>query len=170
MSEEKTVQIKIAKDKLIVSTIALLGFIFIFLDWIKVKTGNSSVSAGFFDGKWFNIQFFYGMAKVFVIIAIIAFIVYVVSCFIDLKKIIPSLKNIDLNKWIPLSYFGVYALAIVCAFLGGLIAGESESYFGITMSINYLPAIGWYLGLITTASGLILTLKPDLLKKIKITK
>ena len=105
----------------------VVSFILLFLKWwgIKVGVGGFSYSMHFsiFSSVAFDASALIGIAKIFGIIAIVAFVCYVISYFININKLVPALK-MDIEKIARLVYIVCYGLALVFCFIGNLTLSE----------------------------------------------
>lgn len=166
--------IEIRKDKLIGLGIALLSFIFLFVKMISVKAEmesfniSQSESTNIFGKGMFDTSFFYGFAKIFAILAIIVFIVYVAISITNVKDLIPQIK-FDLDKIVPIAYFGLICGIVLFVLIGGFTAGgeEMDMLKAFGADVSFRPAIAWYFELIFGACGMIYTLCPSVVDKIK---
>lgn len=148
---------------LIVMGVALLTFIFTFVDWYKATISaygySQSTSVGAMEDGIGDVNFLFGLAKFLVIVNIFVFVLYLVAKFVDLGKFVPGLAKVDLGKLLQLAYFGISALALVCGLIACFVGDEYDL-------LKYGPAIGWIFSLIFTAAGLVFTVKSDILDKI----
>ncbi len=130
--------------------VALLCFIFGFLPLISSKYGGS---AGLFSGgSAFDVNVLLGFGKIFMIIQIILFFVYLASQFVDFNKFL----NIPfkVSEKMPIIYFACFGVALLFTFIGALI-GVSGFHFS--------PAVCWYFAVVFCICGFVLVFKPDLL-------
>lgn len=155
MAEKKTN--KIDTKKIVSICIAALAFIFIFISWFKISIMGYSEGFNILHSDMFDVSALMGIAKILAIVCIILFVAYVSNFFVDLKKLIPGLEKIDLDKYLPLGYYGLYAAALIFTLIGTFTC-ESSKYVH--------PAFGWYFALIIVACGLIIIFKPDFFEKV----
>ncbi|MBQ6552366.1 MAG: zinc-ribbon domain-containing protein [Clostridia bacterium] len=140
---------------LIVMGWTLLVFIFGFLplfgysyDYGFGYSGSESFSI--LHSHMFDANVLLGFAKIFMIISIIIFVVYIVSQFIDFNQLLKIPFNVAEKS--TLAYYCVYAVSMLFTLIGAII----ESGFH--------PAACWYIATILCAAGFFLILKPDLVK------
>lgn len=128
--------------------VAALCFIFGFLPLI-----SAGISVGLFYSEYgfgmFDINALLGIAKIFLIIQIVVFAVYLISQFIDINKYINL--PFKLSEKMPLIYFCIYGLTMILALIGCIIQK------GVS------PAVCWYFAVVFCACGFVLALKPNLL-------
>ncbi len=86
----------------------------------------------------FNGSVWFGFAKIFGIIAIVAFAVYFISYFINIKKLVPAIP-FDLEKTSLICYLVCFALAIVFAFIAVL------AMRGISFTAGYFITLVFFL-------------------------
>lgn len=156
MTKKKNSQIQIAlkKDKLIDVCVSIISFVFLFLNWLKISFFGYTNYFSIFQKDMFDFSTFLGLSKIFAIITIITFIIYLISCFVDLKSLIPTLENVDVDKYSAFLYFGTYAVTLVFS-LFGIITTE---YMGISAV--------WFFASLFCTFGFILLFKPDFVNKI----
>lgn len=131
---------------------ALLCFIFGFLPMIHVKGYGGW---GLFEGNPFDLNVLAGFAKIFMIIQIILFVIYLISQFVDFNKLLNLPFNV--TEKAPIIYFCCYAAALLFSFIGGLVGGYG---------MHYAPAVCWYFAVVFCICGFIVILKPDLVKNV----
>ncbi len=149
---EKNVQVSVSMPStatLVKLGVALVAFIFTFISWWSIKVYGFGTSYSILKSGVFDVNFFLGLAKIFAIIDIILFVVYVASQFIDFNKFIKLPFNV--KELSGKAYYAVYVAALVLCLLGIII----EKYVGI--------GFGWFFGLILAGAGLVLEVKPDIL-------
>lgn len=143
--------------------VAVLAIIGAILPWLKVSVslfGYSYSETGTIfkgDGAMFTI------AKIVVVIAIIAAILTIVNMFVDLKKTIKPLEKLDVAKLAPIVTYGLFTAALVFALIG-IFTAESYSFGGYTIGWGFIVEA------IIVAAGLVLAIKPSLLDKVIKTK
>lgn len=146
--------------------VTLLTFILHFISWYSASVsyeslyGSYSSSSSFsaYEGGIGDLSFFFGFAKFLLIVNIIVFVLYLVFKVVDIRKFVPAIP-FDVAKLLQLAFFGILALCLIFGLIGCLVAGES--YFGT--EVSYSPSVGWYLTLVLTALGVVLSVKPNLL-------
>jgi len=149
---EKNVQVSIKMPStatLVKLGVALIAFIFTFISWWSLSfMGYSGGSYSILKDGMFDANFFLGFAKVFAIIDIVLFVIYIAAQFIDFNKLIKLPFNVkELSGKV---YYAVYIAALVFCLIGILI----ESFVGI--------GFGWFIGFVFAALGLVLEVKPDI--------
>lgn len=153
--------------RVIVLGLAVLVFIFAFCHWYSLSETSDGYtlscefgpysrpeSDSYYDpledlGGWMI------AGKVFLIIDLVVFVVYMASNFIDLGAYIPGVSGKLINDIAQKAYFGIMAIALFCELLGDLSC-ELTEYIHMTS--------GWYLTLIFTIAGLVNAFNPGLLK------
>lgn len=173
MAEEKgkevnlSINLNFSAKKLAKIGVLVFTFIFTFIKWVKASASYLGVTeserrAIFSVG--FDETLFWGFAKILAIISIVLFVICLAGYFLDYKKLIPQLKNVkfDVTQYLDLGYYAVVLVALFFTFIGRFTA-ETVSYFGITG--GYHLGFGWYITLVLTLVGIVLSLKPELVKQ-----
>ncbi len=141
--------------KLLEMFFALMCFIFGFLPTIHVSVFGYGDSGSIFSAG-FSFNALTGIAMILLIFQILAFLLYLVSQFVDLNKYLNLPFNV--KEKMPVIYFGLYAAVMLFTFIGALI-GPGE---GISGS----PAVCWYFAVVFCICGFVLVFKPDILDSI----
>ena len=141
--------------KLLTMFFALMSFIFGFLPLVHVSYGGYGDSGSIFSCG-FSFNALTGIAMILLIFQIVAFLLYIVSQFVDFNKYL----NLPFNasEKMPVVYFGLYAAVLLFTFIGSLVGPG----YGISGS----PAVCWYFAVVFCACGFVLVFKPDLLDSI----
>jgi len=154
-------------SKIIVLGIAILTFIFQFINWFtaSVSVWGYSSSQGFspYDGSLGDASGMFTFVKLILIIDIVVFIAYIATQLVDIKKFVPALNNLslDIAKLSSLAFYGLMLVALIFGLIGTFTV-ETGSGFGASASFSV--GFGWFLSLIFTAIGLVNVLKPNILK------
>ncbi len=158
--------------QLISIALSVLVLIFSFLPTVAYKISYGGESQGesyglfteeigsIIDSADNHMPFFLVMARIFCIIGIVAFVLYVASLIIDFATLVPALPAY-LNKIIAIAYSAVMILFIICLFIGSLY---SETSLGA--KVAFFPAVCWYFELIFIALNSVIIFVPDVFKKI----
>lgn len=153
--------------KVIVLGLAVLVFLFAFCHWYNINVNmygyKFSESFGPYSGLTFmgekaSLSEFSGwfiVAKVFLIIDLIVFVIYMATNFVNIEAFIPTLSGKMVNDLAHKAYFVIMAIALFCALIGDF-ATENSEYFHMEG--------GWYLTVIFTVLGCVNAFKPQLLK------
>lgn len=140
--------------KLILLAWTTLVFIFGFLPLFGYSYSgfgySASESFSILHSHMFDANVLLGFAKIFMIIDIIIFVVYVVSQFIDFNQFLKLPFNVAEKS--PLIYYCVYAVSMLFTLIGSIIEE------------GFHPAACWYIAVVLCACGFFLILKPDLVK------
>ena len=140
--------------KLIVMAWTLRTFIFGFLPLFGYSYSyfgySSSESFSILHSHMFDANVLLGFAKIFMIIDIIIFVVYLVSQFIDFNQLLKIPFNVAEKS--VLAYYCVYAASLLFTLIGSIIEE------------GFHPAACWYIALVLCAGGFFLILKPDIVK------
>ena len=116
--DKVNLNVEVPKDKNIINNVIALFVTFIMFNvkWIKYKIEffgyESSTSITVLHSDMFDLSFMFGLAKICAIFAILLFFVNIVNTFIKLDEHIPSLKKYNLDKYLPLSYYGLYLVSL----------------------------------------------------------
>ena len=153
--------VEVPKDKNIINNVIALFVTFIMFNvkWIKYKIEffgyESSTSITVLHTDMFDLSFMFGLAKICAIFAILLFFVNIVNTFIKLDEHIPSLKKYNLDKYLPLSYYGLYLVSLFLTLIGVLFT--KYSYF----------TLGYIITVIIYIVAMYVTFKEDLNKNEK---
>lgn len=153
--------VEVPKDKNIINNVIALFVTFIMFNvkWIKYKIEffgyESSTSITVLHSDMFDLSFMFGLAKICAIFAILLFFVNIVNTFIKLEEHIPSLKKYNLDKYLPLSYYGLYLVSLFLTLIGVLFT--KYSYF----------TLGYIITVIIYIVAMYVTFKGDLNKNEK---
>lgn len=153
--------VEVPKDKNIINNVIALFVTFIMFNvkWIKYKIEffgyESSTSITVLHTDMFDLSFMFGLAKIFAIFAILLFFVNIVNTFIKLDEHIPSLKKYNLDKYLPLGYYGLYLASLFLTLIGVLFT--KYSYF----------TLGYIITVIIYIVAMYVTFKGDLNKNEK---
>ena len=141
--------------------VAILCFIFGFLPLIHFKFSEYASKYipsdfGFFysfkDNKLvvgFDINTWLGIAKIFLIIQIVVFGIYLISQVIDFNKYLNL--PFRLSRVMPPLYFVIYGITMLLTLIGCIIEKPLS------------PAVCWYFAIVFCLCGFVLACKPDLL-------
>ena len=159
--DKVNLNVEVPKDKNIINNVIALFVTFIMFNvkWIKYKIEffgyESSTSITVLHSDMFDLSFMFGLAKICVIFAILLFFVNIVNTFIKLDEHIPSLKKYNLDKYLPLSYYGLYLVSLFLTLIGVLFT--KYSYF----------TLGYIITVIIYIIAMYVTFKEDLNKNEK---
>lgn len=133
--------VEVPKDKNIINNVIALFVTFIMFNvkWIKYKIEffgyESSTSITVLHTDMFDLSFMFGLAKICAIFAILLFFVNIVNTFIKLEEHIPSLKKYNLDKYLPLSYYGLYLVSLFLTLIGVLFTKYSYFTLGYIITV-----------------------------------
>ena len=153
--------VEVPKDKNIINNVIALFVTFIMFNvkWIKYKIEffgyESSTSITVLHTDMFDLSFMFGLAKICAIFAILLFFVNIVNTFIKLDEHIPGLKKYNLDKYLPLGYYGLYLASLFLTLIGVLFT--KYSYF----------TLGYIITVIIYIVAMYVTFKGDLNKNEK---
>ena len=159
--DKVNLNVEVPKDKNIINNVIALFVTFIMFNvkWIKYKIEffgyESSTSITVLHSDMFDLSFMFGLAKICAIFAILLFFVNIVNTFIKLDEHIPSLKKYKLDKYLPLSYYGLYLVSLFLTLIGVLFT--KYSYF----------TLGYIITVIIYIIAMYVTFKEDLNKNEK---
>ena len=159
--DKVNLNVEVPKDKNIINNVISLFVTFIMFNvkWIKYKIEffgyESSTSITVLHSDMFNLSFMFGLAKICAIFAILLFFVNIVNTFIKLDEHISSLKKYKLDKYLPLSYYGLYLVSLFLTLIGVLFT--KYSYF----------TLGYIITVIIYIIAMYVTFKEDLNKNEK---
>ena len=159
--DKVNLNVEVPKDKNILNNVIALFVTFIMFNvkWIKYKIEffgyESSTSITILHTDMFDLSFMFGLAKICAIFAILLFFVNIVNTFIKLDEHIPSLKKYNLDKYLPLSYYGLYLVSLFLTLIGVLFT--KYSYF----------TLGYIITVIIYIVAMYVTFKEDLNKNEK---
>lgn len=159
--DKVNLNVEVPKDKNIINNVIALFVTFIMFNvkWIKYKIEffgyESSTSITVLHSDMFDLSFMFGLAKICAIFAILLFFVNIVNTFIKLDEHIPSLKKYNLDKYLPLSYYGLYLVSLFLTLIGVLFT--KYSYF----------TLGYIITVIIYIIAMYVTFKEDLNKNEK---
>ena len=159
--DKVNLNVEVPKDKNIINNVIALFVTFIMFNvkWIKYKIEffgyESSTSITVLHSDMFDFSFMFGLAKLCAIFAILLFFVNIVNTFIKLDEHIPSLKKYNLDKYLPLSYYGLYLVSLFLTLIGVLFT--KYSYF----------TLGYIITVIIYIIAMYVTFKEDLNKNEK---
>lgn len=159
--DKVNLNVEVPKDKNIINNVIALfvSFIMFNVKWIKYKIEffgyESSTSITVLHSDMFDLSFMFGLAKICAIFAILLFFVNIVNTFIKLDEHIPSLKKYNLDKYLPLSYYGLYLVSLFLTLIGVLFT--KYSYF----------TLGYIITVIIYIIAMYVTFKEDLNKNEK---
>lgn len=159
--DKVNLNVEVPKDKNIINNVIALFVTFIMFNvkWIKYKIEffgyESSTSITVLHSDMFDLSFMFGLAKICAIFAILLFFVNIVNTFIKLEEHIPSLKKYNLDKYLPLSYYGLYLVSLFLTLIGVLFT--KYSYF----------TLGYIITVIIYIIAMYVTFKEDLNKNEK---
>ena len=159
--EKVNLTVEVPKDKNVINNIIALFVTFIMFNvkWIKYKIEffgyESSTSITVLHTDMFDLSFMFGLAKICAIFAILLFFVNIVNTFIKLEEHIPSLKKYNLDKYLPLGYYGLYLVSLFFTLIGVLFT--KYSYF----------TLGYIITVIIYIVAMYVTFKGDLKKNEK---
>lgn len=159
--DKVNLNVEVPKDKNIINNVIALFVTFIMFNvkWIKYKIEffgyESSTSIIVLHSDMFDLSFMFGLAKICAIFAILLFFVNIVNTFIKLDEHIPSLKKYNLDKYLPLSYYGLYLVSLFLTLIGVLFT--KYSYF----------TLGYIITVIIYIIAMYVTFKEDLNKNEK---
>ena len=146
--DKVNLNVEVPKDKNIINNVIALFVTFIMFNvkWIKYKIEffgyESSTSITVLHSDMFDLSFMFGLAKICAIFAILLFFVNIVNTFIKLDEHIPSLKKYNLDKYLPLSYYGLYLVSLFLTLIGVLFTKYSYFTLGYIITvINYIIAM-----------------------------
>lgn len=128
----------------------VLSFIFMFLNWgsysVKSYGMKLTVNANIFEASGmgmkastFDIHTCLGIANIFGIIVIVAFVVYLVGKLLNIGGLVPALANFDFEKCGKIVYLLCYALAIILGFIGVIASG------GLKLTVGFFVALVFYI-------------------------
>ena len=133
--------VEVPKDKNIINNVIALFVTFIMFNvkWIKYKIEffgyESSTSITVLHSDMFDLSFMFGLAKICAIFAILLFFVNIVNTFIKLDEHIPSLEKYNLDKYLPLSYYGLYLVSLFLTLIGVLFTKYSYFTLGYIITV-----------------------------------
>ena len=159
--DKVNLNVEVPKDKNIINNVIALFVTFIMFNvkWIKYKIEffgyESSTSITVLHTDMFDLSFMFGLAKICAIFAILLFFVNIVNTFIKLDEHIPSLKKYNLDKYLPLGYYGLYLASLFLTLIGVLFT--KYSYF----------TLGYIITVIIYIVAMYVTFKGDLNKNEK---
>ena len=159
--DKVNLNVEVPKDKNIINNVIALFVTFIMFNvkWIKYKIEffgyESSTSITVLHSDMFDLSFMFGLAKICAIFAILLFFVNIVNTFIKLEEHIPSLKKYNLDKYLPLTYYGLYLVSLFLTLIGVLFT--KYSYF----------TLGYIITVIIYIIAMYVTFKEDLNKNEK---
>lgn len=159
--DKVNLNVEVPKDKNIINNVIALFVTFIMFNvkWIKYKIEffgyESSTSITVLHSDMFDLSFMFGLAKICALFAILLFFVNIVNTFIKLDEHIPSLKKYNLDKYLPLSYYGLYLVSLFLTLIGVLFT--KYSYF----------TLGYIITVIIYIIAMYVTFKEDLNKNEK---
>lgn len=159
--DKVNLNVEVPKDKNIINNVIALFVTFIMFNvkWIKYKIEffgyESSTSITVLHSDMFDLSFMFGLAKICAIFAILLFFVNIVNTFIKLEEHIPSLKKYNLDKYLPVSYYGLYLVSLFLTLIGVLFT--KYSYF----------TLGYIITVIIYIIAMYVTFKEDLNKNEK---
>ena len=159
--EKVNLTVEVPKDKNVINNVIALFVTFIMFNvkWIKYKIEffgyESSTSITVLHTDMFDLSFMFGLAKICAIFAILLFFVNIVNTFIKLEEHIPSLKKYNLDKYLPLGYYGLYLVSLFLTLMGVLFT--KYSYF----------TLGYIITVIIYIVAMYVTFKGDLKKNEK---
>ena len=159
--DKVNLNVEVPKDKNIINNVIALFVTFIMFNvkWIKYKIEffgyESSTSITVLHSDMFDLSFMFGLAKICAIFAILLFFVNMVNTFVKLDEHIPSLKKYNLDKYLPLSYYGLYLVSLFLTLIGVLFT--KYSYF----------TLGYIITVIIYIIAMYVTFKEDLNKNEK---
>lgn len=159
--DKVNLNVEVPKDKNIINNVIALFVTFIMFNvkWIKYKIEffgyESSTSITVLHSDMFDLSFMFGLAKICAIFAILLFFVNIVNTFIKLDEHISSLKKYNLDKYLPLSYYGLYLVSLFLTLIGVLFT--KYSYF----------TLGYIITVIIYIIAMYVTFKEDLNKNEK---
>lgn len=139
--DKVNLNVEVPKDKNIINNVIALFVTFIMFNvkWIKYKIEffgyESSTSITVLHSDMFDLSFMFGLAKICVIFAILLFFVNIVNTFIKLDEHIPSLKKYNLDKYLPLSYYGLYLASLFLTLIGVLFTKYSYFTLGYIITV-----------------------------------
>ena len=113
---------------------------------------SESKSFSILHSEMFDVNALLGIGKIFMIIAIILFVVSAAAQFVDFNKFVPV--KFDIKEKASLAFYLVFAFSLILIFIGSV----TEKFCG--------PAVCWFFAAIFCAAGIVLYFKPDLLEKI----
>ena len=147
----RKIELTLTTAELVSWGVALLSFMLMLMPNWKISTWGTSQTYSVLINNIFQAQALLGLAKVLTIINIFVFALCFITRFVDADKCIKA--SFSIKKILPFVFYGIQALNILFVFIGSLIMSAGR------------PACCWYLGLLTCACGILLTIKPDLLDK-----
>ena len=133
--------VEVPKDKNVINNVIALFVTFIMFNvkWIKYKIEffgyESSTSITVLHTDMFDLSFMFGLAKICAIFAILLFFVNIVNTFIKLDEHIPSLKKYNLDKYLPLCYYGLYLASLFLTLIGVLFTKYSYFTLGYIITV-----------------------------------
>lgn len=139
--DKVNLNVEVPKDKNIINSVIALFVTFIMFNvkWIKYKIEffgyESSTSITILHTDMFDLSFAFGLAKMCAIFAILLFFVNIVNTFIKLDEHIPSLKKYNLDKYLPLSYYGLYLTSLFLTLIGVLFTKYSYFTLGFIFTV-----------------------------------
>ena len=139
--DKVNLNVEVPKDKNIINNVIALFVTFIMFNvkWIKYKIEffgyESSTSITILHSDMFDLSFMFGLAKICAIFAILLFFVNIVNTFIKLDEHIPSLKKYNLDKYLPLSYYGFYLVSLFLTLIGVLFTKYSYFTLGYIITV-----------------------------------
>ena len=139
--EKVNLTVEVPKDKNVINNIIALFVTFIMFNvkWIKYKIEffgyESSTSITVLHTDMFDLSFMFGLAKICAIFAILLFFVNIVNTFIKLEEHIPSLKKYNLDKYLPLGYYGLYLVSLFFTLIGVLFTKYSYFTLGYIITV-----------------------------------
>ena len=139
--DKVNLNVEVPKDKNIINNVIALFVTFIMFNvkWIKYKIEffgyESSTSITILHSDMFDLSFMFGLAKICSIFAILLFFVNIVNTFIKLEEHIPSLKKYNLDKYLPLSYYGFYLVSLFLTLIGVLFTKYSYFTLGYIITV-----------------------------------
>ena len=139
--DKVNLNVEVPKDKNIINSVIALFVTFVMFNvkWIKYKIEffgyESSTSITILHTDMFDLSFAFGLAKMCAIFAILLFFVNIVNTFIKLDEHIPSLKKYNLDKYLPLSYYGLYLTSLFLTLIGVLFTKYSYFTLGFIFTV-----------------------------------
>ncbi|MBO4501503.1 MAG: zinc-ribbon domain-containing protein [Clostridia bacterium] len=129
---------------------ALAGVLALF---VLVPTVDGGFSISLLSVEAFNIHALFGVAKIFLMLALAVYVFYAVASFIDIG--VPS----AVKKIVMLCYLGVYSLGQLFVMIGAMAVNDSIwGGGGVTLGA------AWYVMLIVLACTFVLFFVPKLIK------
>ena len=148
MKDNKKVTIRYDKRALIRFIVALVCMIFSFTSWFKI-TGIMKIKFSLFNGSMYIDALLFHLAKYLLIISFIIFAMLLVVTFVDIKKIVKE-STMKYVKYLSSTYFTLVLSSSLLCLLGTIV---------VTFSKYFHPAYGWYISLVFSIIGLLLSTK-----------